>query len=141
MFKRILVPTDVSQTSREALITALELAKRFGSEIELFHVTFMPQAYLGYTASYGFTISQEQIDEAGEAALEVALNGIDIGDVPVHKKHVSGYPASAILEESKRDFDLIVMGKHGQGLIAGTVLGSVTQRVLAHSQCPVLVIK
>jgi nucleotide-binding universal stress UspA family protein len=141
MFKRILVPTDVSDSSRQALKTALELAKQFNSEVELFHVTFSPEAYLGYTVSYGLVISQEQIKNNGEAALEAALIGIDVGDVRFTKKHVAGNPAVEILEEIKRDFDLVVMGSHGHGIIAGAFLGSVTQRVLANTQCPVLVVK
>ena len=141
LFKRILVPTDVSDTSRQALITALELAKQFDSEVELFHVTYMPQIFLDYTAPYNIIISPDQIEASGEAALESALTGIEVGNVQIHKKHISGYPAAAIIEEIKRDFDLVVMGRHGHGLINGTVIGSVTQRVIAHAQCPVLVVK
>ncbi len=141
MFKRILVPTDISEYSHRALITALNLARQFNSEVELFHVTYNPEAYWGYTVSYGLVVSQEEIDQGGEAALEAALAGIEVGDIVFHKKHISGHPASAILEEAKRDFDLIVMGSHGHGPISGAVLGSVTQKVLAHSLCPVLVVK
>lgn len=141
MFKRILVPTDVSDSSRQALIIALKLAKQFNSEVELFHVTFSPEVYLGYEVSYGLVITPDQIKKIGEAALEAALTGIEVGDVLLHKKHTSGHPASEIIEEIKRDFDLVVMGSHGHGIIAGAFLGSVTQRVLAHTQCPVLVVK
>lgn len=141
MFKRILVPTDVSDASRHALNTALQLAKQFDSEIILLHVTYSPQAYWGYTASYGIVIPQEQINELGEAALEATLAGIDVGDVRLHKKHVSGHPATEILDEIRRDIDLVVMGNHGHGLITGTITGSVTQRVLAHAKVPVLVVK
>jgi len=66
MFKRILVPTDVSEASRKALITALQLARQFNSEVELFHVTYNPEAYWGYTVS--LIVPQEQIDQSGEAA-------------------------------------------------------------------------
>ncbi|MGI6119324.1 MAG: universal stress protein [Desulfosporosinus sp.] len=141
MFKKILVPTDVSDSSRKALIAALKLAKQFNAEVELFHVTFSSQAYLGYTVSYGLIITPDQIRENGEAALEAALIGIDVGDVLLHKKHTSGHPASEILEEIKNGFDLVVMGSRGHGIIAGAFLGSVTQRVLAHADCPVLVVK
>ncbi|MGC7873459.1 universal stress protein [Desulfosporosinus sp. SYSU MS00001] len=141
MFKRILVPTDISEYSRRALVTALNLARQFNSEVELFHVTYNPEAYWGYTVSYGLVVSQEEIDQSGEAALEAALAGIEVGDIVFHKKHISGHPASAILEEAKRDFDLIIMGSHGHGPISGAVLGSVTQKILAHSLCPVLVVK
>lgn len=141
MFKKILVPTDVSDSSRQALITALKLAKQFNSEVELFHVTFSPEAYLGYTVSYGLIITNEQIKNSGEAALEAALTGIDVGEVQLTKKYTAGNPAAKIIEEIKRDFDLVVMGSHGHGIITGAFLGSVTQRVLAHAQCPVLVVK
>ena len=141
MFKRILVPTDVSEASRKALITAIQLARQFNSVVELFHVTYNPEAYWGYTVSYGIVVPQEQIDQSGEAALEAALTGIDVSDIRLQKKHISGHPAAAIIEEAKRDFDLVVMGSHGHGPITGAVLGSVTQRVLAHTQCPVLVVK
>lgn len=141
MFKRILVPTDVSDASRQALITALQLAKQSNSEVELFHVTDIPQTYMGHKLYYGIVIPADQIEKSGEEALAAALTGIDVGDVPVHKKHISGHPATAIIEESKRDFDLVVMGAHGHGLITGMLIGSVTQRVLAHAQCPVLVVK
>ena len=141
MYKKILVPTDVSDASRKALITALQLAKQFNSEVELFHVTYNPEAYWGYTVSYGIVMSQEQIEQSGEAALEAALTGIDVSDIKFNKKHISGHPAAAIIEEAKSGFDLIVMGSRGHGPITGTMLGSVTQRVLAHSECPVLVVK
>lgn len=141
MYKRILVPTDVSDASRKALIAALQLAKESNCEVELFHVTDIPQTYMGQPLYYGIVIPSEQIEKNGEEALAAALVGIDVGDVPVHKKHIPGHPATAIIEESKRDFDLIVMGAHGHGLITSMLVGSVTQRVVAHALCPVLVVK
>ena len=141
MYKKIRVPTDVSEASRKALLTALQLARQFNAEVELFHVTYNPEAYWGYTVSYGIVISQEQIEQSGEAALDAALTGIDVSDIHLDKKHISGHPAAAIIEEAKRGFDLIVMGSRGHGPITGTMLGSVTQRVLAHAECPVLVVK
>lgn len=141
MFKRILVPTDASEASRQALITALQLAKQFNSEVELFHVTDTPQTYMGNKLYYGVVVPLNQIEKSGEATLDAALEGIDVGDVSVHRKHSSGHPATAIIEESKRDFDIVVMGAHGHGLVTGMMIGSVTQRVLAHAQCPVLIVR
>lgn len=141
MFKRILVPTDGSESSRHALIEALELAKKFDSEIELFHVTQTQQAYYGYDEGYSILINPDQIEKNGELALKFTLKGIDVGDVHLSKKHVSGNAASSILEEIKRKFDLVIMGTRGHGPFAGAIVGSVTQRVLAHSHCPVLIVK
>lgn len=140
MFKRILVPTDGSEQSRHALIEALGLAKKFDSEIELVHVTPTQEAYYGYNNDY-CNINPDQVNKNGELAIEYTLKGIDIGDTRLSKKHTPGNPASSILDEIKRDFDLVVMGTQGHGAFAGAVLGSVTQRVLNNSHIPVLIVK
>ena len=142
MFKRILVPTDASEYSRRALKMALELAQSVQAEVVLLHVSYTPQAYWGYTISYGITITQEQLDQNGELALDATLTGIDSEQVVIHKRVESGHPVTIILEQIKKEnIDLVIMGSHGYGAIAGSVLGSVSQRVLQKASCPVLIIK
>jgi len=142
MFKKILVATDASEYSRRALRTALEIASTYNAEVELLFVTYIREPYWGYNLAYGVLVPQEQIDEAGELALEATLEGIDLGDVTLRKKKEQGYPATVILEEvAKENIDLVVMGSHGYGPIAGSVLGSVSQRVVQRAKCPVLIVK
>ncbi|HZK53145.1 MAG TPA: universal stress protein [Desulfosporosinus sp.] len=142
MFKRILVPTDASEYSRRALKTALELARAVNAEVVLLHVSYTPQAYWGYTISYGITVTQEQLDQNGELALEATLTGIETEPVVITKRVESGHPVTIVVEQIKKDnIDLVVMGSHGYGAIAGSVLGSVSQRVLQRASCPVLIIK
>lgn len=141
MYKRILVPTDGSGPSRQALKSALELARKFDSEVELFHVTPDQESYYGYQMGFNNIISQEDIQKNGELALEVTLKGIDISGVRFLKKYIPGQAASGILDEIRREFDLVVMGTVGHGALSGAILGSVTQRVLAQAQCPVLIVK
>ena len=142
MFKRILVPTDASEYSRRALKTALELARSVKAEVVLLHVSYTPQAYWGYTISYGITVTQEQLDQNGELALEATLTGMDTEPVFITKRVESGHPVTIIVEQIKKEnIDLVVMGSHGYGAIAGSVLGSVSQRVLQRASCPVLIIK
>ncbi len=144
MYKRIMVPTDASEYSRRALTTALELARKFQAEVVLLFVTYTPEAYWGYNPALAYTIeiSKEQIEETGEQTLRATVAGIDMGDVPLKKKKIQGHPSSVILEEIlNENIDLVVMGSHGYGPIAGAVLGSVSQRVLRKSTCPVLIVK
>ncbi len=142
MFKKILVPTDASEYSRRALITALEMAKLYKAEVELLHVTFTPQAYWGYTVSYGITVSQEELDRNAELVLEAATAGIDTSGVSLKKRIDSGHPVSIILDEiQKENIDLVIMGSHGYGPITGSVLGSVSQRVLQRAECPVMIVR
>lgn len=142
MFKKILVATDASEYSRRALETALGLARAFGGEIELLHVMYLREAYWGYNVAYSVLVPQEEINEAGELALEATLKGIDVGNVPLKKKIVQGYPSTMVLEEVENEgIDLVVMGSHGYGPITGSVLGSVSQRVIQRSKCPVMIVK
>lgn len=142
MFKKILVATDASEYSRRALKTALEIARTFQADVELLFVTYIREAYWGYNVAYTVLIPPEQIEEAGELALKATLEGMDVSDVTLTKKQVQGYPASVILEEiAKENIDLVVMGSHGYGPITGSVLGSVSQRVVQRAKCPVLIVK
>lgn len=139
--KKILVPTDASEYSRRALEMALELARKFNAEIELLFVMQMPIVYDSSVNSY--ILSPEQIEQEGKAALETTLKSIDISNVTLVKKKVQGRkPALLILEEAeKENIDMIVMGSHGRGVIAGSLLGSVSQRVLHEAKCPVIIVK
>ena len=142
MFKKILVATDASEYSRRALKIALELARTFGGEVELLNVMYIREAYWGYNVAYSILVSPEQIEEAGELVLKATLEGIDVGNVPLKKKVVQGYPSTMILEEVEREaLDLVVMGSHGYGPVVGSVLGSVSQRVLHKAEVPVLIVK
>lgn len=141
MFKKILVPTDGSDNSKQAFAIAVQMAQQFHSEIELLHVTFTPEA-LGYVLSTGVAVVQEQFDINGEQSLLSTLNSIDTGNVQILKKQLPGHPASVILQEiTEEKIDLVIMGSRGYGPISGSLLGSVSQRVLHNARCPVLIVK
>ena len=141
MFKNILVPTDASEAAQRALLMAIELSKKFGSRILLLHVVFTPEA-LGYTLSGGISVPQEELNIYGREALTAALAGVDTGNVPIEKKHFPGHPGIVILEEiESSQIDLVVMGNRGYGAIAGSLLGSVSQRVISKAKCPVMIVK
>lgn len=142
MYKKILVPTDASEFSVRAFKTAIELAKQFQSEIVLMHVTYTPQTLWGYTVAYGYTISQEDIISNGELALEATMAGVSTEGIPTKTVLEIGHPVIKIIDQIKNDeIDLVVIGSHGYGPITGSVLGSVSQRVLQKSPVPVLLVK
>ena len=139
--KKILVATDASEYSRQALKSALELARKFHSEVELLFVMYKPRAYAVNLLEEDVNWL-EQIEQEGELAIQATLEGIDITDVTVIKKIVQGKPANMILREIENEnIDLVVMGSHGYGAIAGAILGSVSQSVLHGAKCSVLIAK
>ncbi|NMA68700.1 MAG: universal stress protein [Desulfitobacterium sp.] len=142
MFKRILVPTDASEYSIRALKKAIELAKLTGAELYLMHVAYSPQALMGYTLNYGITTTHEDMLNFGRAALDATLGAVDAGDVTVNTIVEVGHPAGKILEQIEKDsIDCVVIGSHGYGPITGSVLGSVSQRIVQKAPCPVLLVK
>jgi len=140
MLKKILVPTDASEYSRRALKTALEIAQKFNSEIELLFVMHVPLVY--DSSVYSYVISPEQIQSEGDFALKTTLDGVNIGDVTLIKKKIQGKPAHVILKEIEdENIDLVVMGSHGYGAMASSLLGSVSHHVLHKAKCSVLLVK
>lgn len=140
--KKILVATDASEFSKRALTVAVDFARKFNAEIELLYV--INSKFLDGTSinSYTYTISSELVDQQGEKVLEDTLKGIDISNITLVKKKLQGKPGEVIVEEVKNEnIDLVVMGSHGYGTIVGSLLGSVSQKVIHGANCSVLLVK
>ena len=143
--KTILVATDFSEDANAAIDAAVEMAKGFGSKLELFHAYYVevPAVYAGFGGD--FSMPGDIIDPIREGAQtamadlikRVAASGIDVdGKVAMER------PAKAILEEAERLLaDLIVMGSHGKTGLERLLVGSVSERVIGSAECPVLVVK
>jgi len=134
MFKRILVATDGSENAQRAFLTALAIAEKFEAEIQLLYIVLPRDGAIGVSRDED---SEAEIQTAFAATRQLAREI----SVKIREKSMTGEPAAIILQEIRRDFDLVVMGSRGYGRAAGTVLGSVTQRVLPEADCPVLVVK
>lgn len=141
MFAKILVPTDGSEYSRRALLTALEMGRKFNAEVILLNVLMTPEA-LGYLLTEDATVVQQQFNPNGEATLAATTKNADLDGVRLTCRVKPGYPALVILAEIvSEDIDLVVMGYRGYTSLAGTFMGSVSQKVLAKTSRPVLLIK
>lgn len=141
MFKKILVPTDASEYSQRAFRAALELARAMNGEIRLLHVVYNPDFFWGFNSPYGETKSDQEVDKNAELLLEATIAGVEV-DVPLQKALRKGHPVQAIVQEIKQQgIDLVVMGSHGYGMFTGSVLGSVSQRVIHDTNCPVMIVK
>ena len=154
LFKKILVPLDHSEHSRRALDVAIQIAKKFGGKITLIHVysvvvtplmmpepstltpsiPVMPEAYVSKLA--------EAAQEAGNRVLEEGKQRAKTEEVEVDAMLVEGHAVQEIIRVSKEgNFDLIVMGARGVSHIREMLLGSVTDGVMHHVTCPVLVVR
>ncbi|WP_407310853.1 universal stress protein [Desulfosporosinus sp. SB140] len=138
--KKILVPTDASESSRRALKTALEFARKFNAEVELMFVMHQPIVYNSSVDM--FIISPEQIEQEGKFALDATLTSINTDGVTIVRKIRQGKPDKVILKEIENEnIDMVIMGKCGYGAITDCLLGSVSQRVLSGAKCSVLIVR
>lgn len=144
MYKRILVPTDGSERSIKAVEGAAKFAKPLGAALIVMTVV-EPYSYTNLAEYRPESIEQydERVTEEALARLEEAkklCESLGVEAKTVMTKSFS--PAEAVIEQAeKNDCDIIFMASHGRTGIAAVLLGSETQKVLTHSQIPVMVFR
>lgn len=145
MFKHFLVPTDGSQLSLKAARHAVSLAKEIGAKITFFFSKpDYPVAFYGEGALIDPTTPEKFAEIADRQAKEVLAQAEkvaqDAGIEFTSVSEVSDLPYEAIIRTAEgAKCDLIFMASHGRRGISGLLLGSETQKVLTHSNIPVLV--
>lgn len=135
---RIVVGVDSSETSLKALRWALAEARLRSASVEMVHAFPRPEL-VGMTMVVTLP-SDDELRAASDQVLAEALEAVGgAGDVPVTTHVGPGGPASVLVEVGA-GADLLVIGSRGLGGFRGLLLGSVTQQVIAHAPCPVVVI-
>lgn len=138
--KTILVPTDFSKTSLNAIDYAVEIAIRTKAKIILFHTYYMPVI----TSDIMVVPPIDELDGG-------CTDGFKKIENDIYKKHGKkidiefkckyGFPIDEINEFAiEKKADLIVMGMQGAGYLSEKIIGSITTSLIRKSQCPVLVI-
>ena len=146
MFKHILVPTDGSKLAMKGAKAGVKLASALGSRVTaLFVISPYFPALSGEAAIYVPAPSPKEYEKAAAQAAKKALSAVEAearaAGVACAALSVSDpQPWGAILRVARsKKCDAIALASHGRGALGGLILGSETQRVLAHSKIPVLV--
>jgi len=138
--RRILVPVDFSDCSMKALQYAIPFARQFHASLILLHVVqpYLPVPEMG-TVDAG--LIEAQLREGSAKQLE-ALKRKVAAEAPVETELRVGSPYSEIVNAvSSLRIDLILLSTHGRTGLAHVFMGSVTERVVRHASCPVLVVR
>ena len=141
--KKILVATDFSEHSDNALLYAAEFAKAFDAEVTLCHVvessdllSHMPPGGEGYFPPN----LDEQLQEKAKAKCEELLSNANIAKSCVRVE--VGSPFVEIVRLARETAtDLVIVGTHGRGPVAHLLLGSVAERVVRKAPCAVLTVR
>jgi nucleotide-binding universal stress UspA family protein len=138
--KQILIATDGSAPSQEAVDVGLELAKEQAAEVTFVHVTDPDQFHGGRAGSVAISHA-EPVDES-ESVLGAAADSAEAAGVSYALERISGETVPTIVAlADRKDADLIVLGSRGRNALATALLGSVSHGVLRHASRPVLVVK
>jgi nucleotide-binding universal stress UspA family protein len=137
MFRKILVAFDGSPQARKAFDVGLEIARRFGAELEAMAVIRLPEPAVRVELDAALEEGRRVFAERfGELAAAAAAAGVTL-----QSRLEVGHPAEQIVHAAERDAaDLIVMGRRGVSRFERWMLGSISERVLRYAHCPVLVV-
>lgn len=133
---KIVVGVDGSAASRPALRWAVTHARRTGAKVEAVLAWNWQPEFAVYPYSRPFKSLQREHEAMLQA--EIARLAPELAGL-VHGTTLDGSAADR-LREVADDADLVVVGSHGHGPVAGRLLGSVSQRIVRHSVAPVVVV-
>ncbi|HEX8407201.1 MAG TPA: universal stress protein [Duganella sp.] len=145
MFKTILLPTDGSDLSDKATATAVEFAKLHNARIV--GITVIQPLPLSSMGDGGAMIDSGQfaakMQEAARSYIDKVAAAAHVAGIPFEGViTVSHTPFEEIVEAAKKfDCDIIMMASHGHKGLNKLLLGSQTEKVLAHTTLPVLVLR
>ena len=135
----VVVGVDGSPAAARALLWAAQEARLRGVPLRVIHAWQLPLA--DAAGQSGTELVTTIVFEEARKVLDLAVASIDAAHLPepVHGTLVRAPAAKALLDATGEE-DLLVVGARSHGGLAGIVLGSVSDQVVRHSHCPVVVV-
>lgn len=132
----VVVPTDFSDLSFEALETAVAIADD-PANVHVVHVLLPPHPA---DPAVSFTLDEDARVKTVEQSLKTKLEELGHPDLPIHVRH--GNPGIRVCDvATSLGADLVVIASHGRTGIGRLLLGSVAERVVRLAPCAVLVVR
>lgn len=146
MFQQIIVGTDGSEQALQAARVAGEMALKFQAQVTLlsvFDIASLPLPYQSVAGKLPYLEERHKIaEETHQQALRSTMQVLEAMDVPHTCRYEIGHPVDTIVRVAQeQNADLIVMGSRGMGTFKRFLLGSVSDGVLYHAHCPVLIVR
>ncbi len=144
--KRILVATDFSETSDDALRMAGLVAQAYGASVVVAHV-FDPTPAVPpviWKNAKGF---EESVAKEMEVAVREAMTGktaellSEVPDLEIAVRRDASAWRGILALADEFEVDQIIVGSHGRSGLSRALLGSVAEQVVRHAHCPVFVVR
>ena len=137
--RKILIATDGSEYTKEAVSTGLHLAKILGAEVTALYVIDQT-SFVSFPIDSSIVSVYSLLENEGKRAVEEVKKEGEQAGVKVGTVVVEGSPTRKIVEMAA-DFDLVVIGTLGRSALSKLFMGSVAERVTRYAPCPVLVVR
>lgn len=141
LFQKVLVAYDGSSYSKKALAKAKEIIE-LDQGVEVHIVTVTEPHHVNM---YGYNLNKDymsKIEAKNTKLLEEARGLMEPIDEVCHTKNLEGNVSYEIIDYSQgQNIDLIVLGSHGNGGLKDVLLGGVSQKVMRHAKCHVLIVR
>jgi nucleotide-binding universal stress UspA family protein len=142
--KSILLPTDFSENSKYAMEYAVSFAAQYKAKLYVLHVLVSPHAMVGYEVAPFVSFERLYADmrRSSEQAMSTFIPEEVKKEIQVETAIVQGTPFLEILKFAReKEVDLIVIATHGRTGLSHVLFGSVAEKVVRKSPCPVLSIR
>ncbi len=141
LFNKILVPYDGSSYADKALDIACRLSKDYGSEVRVLYVIDASHAWV-IVGGITLSLKDRFVAEAKKLLFKAKEYAKEKYGIIIEEKLRIGHPANDIIEEAEEwGADLIIMGAKGISGLKRLLLGSVTQVIVSHARCNVLIVR
>ena len=137
-FEKILLPTDGSVFTNPAVDKAMELAKVSKGTVTALYVVDQ-SVYSNMPMDAAIVNVYETLEKEGREAVAYVKEKATAAGVGFEEKIVEGIPSGAI--NVSKDYDIIVMGTLGRTGMSKVLMGSVAEKVIEGSKCPVMVVR
>jgi len=138
--KKILVPTDFSDCSRNAFRAAMQIAVKTNAVIELVHVYDRP--VIGFVDLNIDHKKNKKVLQKTQLAMKMMVEAMKLEDIVVNTHILADIPLTEILSQTQfKGVDLMVMGSQGSEGIRELFIGSNTEKVVRKSKIPILTLK
>jgi nucleotide-binding universal stress UspA family protein len=136
--KHVLVPVDFSENSKKILEAAGYFSEICQAQL---HVVFVVQSFDDYSGFFVPHMPVAKFEEEMVQAAEEKMKGFLLGHNKIEAKVLVGDVGEEIIRHAEESsMDLIVMGTHGYKGLEKVMFGSVAEKVVRSSPCPVLTI-
>jgi nucleotide-binding universal stress UspA family protein len=140
LFRRILVPHDLSEHATRALALAAGLAAEHRGRLLVLHVIAPFQPVLGFPEGVPWSIPETDVMASARKALDSLIARTVKGRLRVESRVELGDPYQRIIDAARRA-DSIVIATAGRTGVSHMLIGSVAEKVVRHSPIPVLTVR